>query len=253
MTTKIIPDRIMDNGYGILVPTTVDKTLWNRAMTDIAKNNTWCPDISRIIFNVGERVLESHVDEKTGKKIVDKTAPMLTTVMEFNDNTKVVVSNSEHDPITLVKDPETGVMTASERDKEIGVAYATLKKLIGVPDEKGMVIGKGFGRILKEIVNMGYDTAVQTRKNDMKKAEAKARALLAKKNAKPKQPRESLAHAVDRLSEALDKMNAPAKASACESKSDDTKTSKAKSMKAKKSWCQKPAVPRKRNAKGQFV
>jgi len=239
------------NGKPILanVPRPADLGLWNRALTDISINNTWCPDVTRIIFNVGERVTKFHMEKQkngTEKKVIDATEPTLATTMFFNDNTKVTCLNSVHDKITLVKDKETGVMTASDVDKERGVVYCTVKKLISTIDPKtGEMKTEGFGRILREFVTMGWDQVVEDKKAAMKKAELKAAyaAQVKKAEATPKRKNNaSLYETVNHLADVVDKLDAKIIG----------KTEVApKKVAAKKAA--KKVFKQKRNAKGQFI
>lgn len=230
--------RILDvtgiNEMGVKQPIVHDIKLWNRAMADLAKNNTWCPDIVRIIFNVGDRKVKGGVQ------------PTLATTVFFSDNTKVTCLNSEHDKITLVKDPKTGAMTASDVDKERGIIYCTVKKLISKIDPStGEMKTEGFGRILRELVAMGWDQRIEDKKLADRKAAAKARAKeLAQLPAKPKRQNASLCETVNRLADAVEKLEAKV-----ESKS----TPAPKKVSSKKD-ARKPAHKvQKRNAKGQFV
>lgn len=259
--TKRILDVTGTNEMGVKQPVVHDIKLWNRAMVDIAKNNTWCPDIVRIIFNVGERKVNGGVQ------------PTLATTVFFSDNTKVTCLNSEHDKITLVEDPKTGAMTASDVDKERGIIYCTVKKLISsvepkvkkdkagkdVLDENGNPVyeydefgnlayemkTEGFGRILRELVASGWDQRIEDKKIADRKAAAKARAKeLANLPAKPKRQNASLYETVNRLADVVEKL---------EAKVDSKSTSAPKKVSLKKSARKVAHKVQKRNAKGQFV
>lgn len=170
------------NPAGLKTPTVKDRKLWNRMMEDVQRTNAWCPDVTRIIFQTGERTVGDH------------TEPTLATTMFFSDNTKVTCINSIHDKITMVKDPATGVMTASDVDKERGIVYCTVKKLVGEYEEGNKNLKtSGFGNILRELVAMGHDPNVdrvkaemQTQANRVKHEEIHRQAV-ARKAAKPKQ------------------------------------------------------------------
>lgn len=227
--TKRILDANETNEFGAKQPLVYDAKLWNRMISDVAKNNTWCPDVTRIIFNVGERKVKGGVQ------------PTLATTMFFSDNTKVTCLNSEHDKITLVKDPKTGATTASDVDKERGVVYCTVKKLISTIDPStGVMKTEGFGRILRELVAMGWDQRIEEKKLADRKALLKAKAAEAKKVAKPKRPNASLYDTVNRLADVVEKL---------ETKVNAKEASEPKKVAAKKA----ARKPQKRNAKGQFV
>lgn len=249
--TKSVNIGVDDNGDMIYakVPRPVDIHLWNRALTDISTNNTWCPDVVRIIFNVGERTTKFHMEkQKNGveKKVVDATEPTLATTVFFNDNTKVTCLNSIHDKITLVEDKKTGAMTASDVDKERGVVYCVVKKLISTIDPcTGEMKTEGFGRILRELVASGWDQAVEDKRAALKKAEQKAAFAAKVREAASKPKRKdnaSLYETVNHLAEVVDKLDSkinwkvPVVPKSVASKKEAKKTSK-----------------QKRNAKGQFI
>lgn len=249
MTNRIVDGLVM-LPTGILAPARMcSKKLWNRAMTDINENNTWCPDITRIIYNTKTSDWKRDengkpVHDKNGKKVrVELESPILATTVEFNDDTKVTVTNSINDKIGLAKDEKTGVVTASDAAKEAGLVYAIVKKLIGKADDKGTVTGNGYGRILRDLVAGAWDQNVEEKRAEMQKAVARAKHEDLRKNAKPKAKRMSLAQAMDKLSEVVKDIE-----------SIKSKVSVADSKPARKLWAKKPTkASRKRDAKGRFL
>ena len=83
-----------------------------------------------------------------------------------------------------------------------------MKKVFGVPDCHGNVLGNGFGRKLNDIVDAAYDSQVENSKRKAAKAEAKAKYEATKGTAKPKRQRESLAKTIDRLTDILEALEA---------------------------------------------
>lgn len=118
------------------------------AVKSIARNNTFMPNIDRVIYNTN---------------VEDGNHCTLVTVVYFKDGTKVTVKNSERDDITLVErklklsdGTEKTIKTASEQSKEIGLVYALAKRLICTFDERGTVNGKGFAGFLLKAINKAH-------------------------------------------------------------------------------------------------
>jgi hypothetical protein len=142
-------------------------------MRELFERGCAMPDIARIYFNLGKADVKVHVDE-SGRKVVDKSYPTLTTVVAFVDGSKVTVVNSEHDPI---KFDENG--DVSRESKETGLVYALVKRMFSVYSGSmhiGNVIltSSGFGRQLNELIDSAYDPKLEAAKRAAAAAEAKA-------------------------------------------------------------------------------
>lgn len=175
-------------------------------MRELFERGCAMPDIARIYFNLGKTDVKVHVDE-TGRKVVDKSYPTLTTVVTFVDGSKVTVVNSEHDPI---KFDENGYV--SRESKETGLVYALVKRMFSVYSGSmhiGNVIltSSGFGRQLNELIDSAYDPKLEAAKRAAAAAEAKAAheaRQAAAKARKAKNP--SLAETVRELKTVVDVM-----------------------------------------------
>lgn len=192
---------------GFLIRTT-DSDKWDSFIKSMVNNNTFCPGIKRVIFNLKTTetrpVLDTAgkpvTDEKgrVKRQVVDVT-PELATVVYFMDGTKCTVVNSDKDVVTTEEKEvfywdlkadgsETQVKTgrkvkvASEAAKEAGVVYAIVKRIfgnVGRVDKQGKlhedeIDGNGFGRKLRDIVETAEDTQYEVAFNDeMKKLAVK--------------------------------------------------------------------------------
>ena len=179
---------------------THDSDEWNSFIKSMTLNNTFCPGIKRVIFNLKTTETRPVLD-LAGKPVTDdkgrvkheqyEVTPELATVIYFNDGTKCAVVNSDKDVVTpeekevtyFVTDAsgkETEVKTgrkvrvASEAAKEAGVVYAIVKRIfgkIGRVDKQGKVHedeidGNGFGRKLHDIVDSAEDNQYEVAFND---------------------------------------------------------------------------------------
>lgn len=203
-------------------------------------SNAYVPPISRIIFNLKttETIAQKDAD---GKPILDAKGrvkrevvackPILATIVYFRDGTKVSVVNSDVDTVKteqkeitytdLAKDGKEVTVksgkfatVATEAAKEAGVVYAIVKRIFGLIDLKtGNVSGNGFGRQLKEIVSMAYDTQYQKVWGDVFKdlcrKEHEERQEAAKKRRANRRPslEDSVAALVKQNAELLAKLN----------------------------------------------
>lgn len=171
-------------------------------------NNTYMPAINRIIYNVGKKAYpkhdaNGHKIKENGKIVMSEPMDVLSTVVFFVDGTKVVVTNNEHDGIELetktVADGIT-VKVASERSKEIGLMYALVKRLMGLPDENGTIKPHGFINAIQKFVRNAYDTKLESAKKAYNDKLAKEAAK--QKAAEPKAKNPSLAQVVNDLNDA---------------------------------------------------
>lgn len=187
---------------------TNDSDKWDAFVKSMTLNNTFCPGIKRVIFNlkttetrpVLDLACNPVTDEKGRvKRQVVEVTPELATVVYFMDGTKCSVVNSDKDVVTTeekevfywdvkpdgsdvkVKTGRT-VKVASEAAKEAGVVYAIVKRIfgkIGRTDKQGKlhedeIDGNGFGRKLRDVVESAEDTQYAVAFNDeMKKLAAK--------------------------------------------------------------------------------
>jgi len=186
-------------GDKIISPNTSTKN-WNKFVDDMERNNTYIPEPVRVIYNIGTKaypILENgkRVKDENGKVKYGTPVKVLTTVVFFDDNTKVSVTNSENDGVKFIQtnaipgDPESPIVeVADEASKETGFVYASLKRACGIPDGNGNIVGNGFGRKLRDIVNNAYDTGLQEAANKYKNKLAKDKYEAAKGTAKPKRP-----------------------------------------------------------------
>lgn len=197
------------------------------AFRELLRNNTFMPDIKNVIFSLkttepardanGQKIK----DENGHVKMVALNHPILATTIDFVDNTRVTVKNSMADDVDTMtvmldasgnvtkeqKDCVKSVIVATEASKELGIVYGIWKRLLGKIDNRGTVAGDGAGRVLRDIVSNAYDTNLESVKNDLKKAAAKAKheelQKAAKENAE-KNP--SLAKTVRDLSTTVEKL-----------------------------------------------
>lgn len=190
------------------VTRTTDSTKWDSFVQSMVRNNTFCPNIKRVIFNLKTTETRPVLDA-AGKPITDEkgrvqrqtvdVTPELATAVYFVDGTKCTVVNSDKDLVTTEEKEvtyvdcdksgkeftvKTGrkVKVASEAAKEAGVVYAIVKRIygkIGRTDKQGKlhedeIDGNGFGRKLRDIIDFAEDTQYEAAFNDeMKKLAAK--------------------------------------------------------------------------------
>lgn len=179
---------------------TEDPDKWDSFVNSMVANNTFCPGIKRVIFNLKTTETRPVLDlagkpvtddkGRVKRQVVDVT-PELATIVYFNDGTKCSVVNSDKDVVmteekevtyfvTDASGKETEVKTgrtvkvASETAKEAGVVYAIVKRIfgkIGRIDKQGKlhkdeIDGNGFGRKLRDIVETAEDNQYEVAFND---------------------------------------------------------------------------------------
>ena len=199
------------------------------AIRELLQNNATMPDIKNVIFSLkttepardanGQKIK----DENGHVKMVALNHPILATTIDFIDNTRVTVKNSMTDDVDTMtvmldasgnvtkeqKDCVKSVIVATEASKELGIVYGIWKRLLGNPDNRGTIAGDGAGRILRDIVANAYDTNLESIKNDLKKAAAKAKHEEIQKAAKENADKNpSLAKTVRDLSATVEKLTA---------------------------------------------
>lgn len=181
---------------------------WEAFIKSMDRNNTFCPGIKRILFNLKTTEVRPVLDadgnpvkDEKGrvKRQTVEVTPSLATIVYFMDGTKCAVVNSDKDVVTLVDKEVTyfetkkdgtqvevktnrKVKVASDAAKEAGVVYALVKRLFGTiendPEKKGYgvdVKGDGFGRKLRDICDSAFDTQYEAAFSDeMNKLSVKA-------------------------------------------------------------------------------
>lgn len=158
-------------------------------------NNAFMPSIKRIIYNIGKKAYpkrdeNGHKIMDNGKIVMSEPMDVLTTIVFFDDDSKVVVTNSEHDGIELETKnfaDGTTVKVASEHSKEIGLMYAIVKRLIGLPDKNGTIKPNGFINTIQKFVRNGYDSKLEAAKKAINDKIAKNAAKM--KAANPTTPK----------------------------------------------------------------
>lgn len=178
-------------------------TISDDVVRSLEKNGTYLPDVERVSFKLvtEDRIPKTDKDGKPvlgedGKPAYDvrplgRTA--LRTKVWWADGTTTTVRSSKHDLVeTEEVEMEDGskVTVATECSKTFGVMAAVVKRTCGVPGEDGEMVDTGVGRILTEIVEDGYDKAVEDAKARIRKAKsAEAKKKAAEAKAQPKKPR----------------------------------------------------------------
>lgn len=194
-------------------------------LAELRANNCTMPNIKRIIFNLKTSAPKrdesgKKVRDANGNVVMESIDPILTTRVQYVDDTFTIVQNSKSDKIDIVTimldadgnvtiDPDkkaSVVFDATTASKEIAITYSIFKRICGKVLPSGEVVGNGTGRILNELVDNAYDTPVQEARQKLQKAAAKKRHLEAEKNAKPKKVRKSLHETVEKLDEVVTNM-----------------------------------------------
>lgn len=183
-----------------------NESLGDRVVESLMKNNTFVPNVERVIFNTKttDEVAKKDADGNPVKddkgRVVKETValenPVLVTVVYFKDGTKVTVKNSDKDAITLVDEKvklsdgtETTVKTASRESKEIGLVYAIVKRIVCGYDDGGNVQNAGFAKFLHKVVENATVQDISEAKLAGERKVSKARAKEAKAVVKDKAPK----------------------------------------------------------------
>ena len=189
---------MIDDGYGLRV--TDDDELLEAVVTSLARNNSFCPGISRTIYSLSKKR-----NEKTHRNDY-----ILATTVFFKDGTKVTVKNSMNDKVNVITEKvklsdgtTRDVETASVESREIGLVYAILKRMICVPEESGTVEGKGFANFLRKKVGAAWNQNIEEVRTKAEN-EIRKNALRNKKPvAKKRDEKPSLRKCVQELAEAV--------------------------------------------------
>lgn len=173
----------------------------SQVMKSLCHNNTFCPNIKRVIYNI---------DTYRGEKSHRKEHTLATTVF-FADGTKTTVKNSIHDKVDVVMEKvklsdgsEIEVETASRESKEVGLVYAIVKRLIGEPDENGTV-GGHYCTFLNKTVTKAFDQPIEKAKNVAEEKIRKSKKVASKKKSNDEQP--SLRRCVQSLTDIIGKID----------------------------------------------
>lgn len=169
----------------------VDDRLLECAVAAIARNNTFVPNIERVVFNTN----------------ADGERPVLATVVYFRDGTKVTVKNSAMDEVKLVDrtvklsdGTERKIRTASRESLEAGLIYAIAKRVICGFDDNGNVQGTGFAKFLEGQLKDAHVQDVE----DFKVAEERRIARKGRQASEQKPPKkENLRDTVKALSKTV--------------------------------------------------
>lgn len=173
-----------------------------QVVKSLSWNNTFCPNIDRVIYNLGKvRGKKSHRPEYT-----------LATTIFFVDGTKTTVKNSVHDKVAVeiekIKLSDGKVIeveTATREAREVGLVYAIVKRLIGEPTENGEVKGH-FCSFLNKTVDAAFNQPVENAKTQAEEKIRKAKAKEMKKN-KVKKEQPSLRKCVQSLSDIISRLD----------------------------------------------
>lgn len=177
-----------------------DDEIVSQVMKSLCFNNTFCPNIKRVIYN-----LDAHRGEKS-----HRTEYTLATTVFFTDGTKTTVKNSVHDKVGVIKErvklsdgSEIEVDAPSIESREVGLVYALVKRLVGEPDEKGAVTG-GYCTFLNKTVKNAFVQPIENAKNAAEEKIRKAKKNELKKKVKTEQP--SLRKCTESLSDVINKL-----------------------------------------------
>lgn len=179
----------------------------------LSRGGVYVPKISRIMFNSGKKAVKSHSEKFIGpdghegvRKIIDESRPVLATVIEFTDGTKVSVTNSVYDGLTVDANGNP-----TREAKERGIIYALAKRILSgqydiTLDGELTLATEGFGRILNDLVDSAYDFQLEAAKAKAAKAEAQRKHAELQANAKLRNS--SLADCVNSLKSCIDTLRA---------------------------------------------
>lgn len=171
----------------------IDKT----SFREVIENNCTMPHIVKVIYNLQKKATENAPDT-------------LATIVWFDDNSKVIVKNSVHDPITLEDKTLTDgsvIKVPSRQTKEVALMYAILKRMTSTFDENGKILNCGLNRYLNILIDefstVENETNAEVR---IAKQAAKKAHLERQANAKPKAKRYSIHETLEKMNMVLDKL-----------------------------------------------
>lgn len=200
-----------------MIPVIQNDSIKAGVLAEIYDNNCYMPHIDRVIYNLGKKSYPKfdengkRIKDDKGNVVMTEPVDILTTIVYFDDKSKVSVTNSSLDGLTF-KDVKLSdgsfERTASEPSKEMGLVYALVKRLTSSPDENGEFKNTGFGRKLRDEVAMAYDTAIERAELKIARAKSKAEHEAMLNTAKPKKKRYSIAETLERMNNVMDKFEA---------------------------------------------
>ena len=126
---------------GNVIGVEYDDSLYAPVMESMSRNNTFCPGIKNVIF----------YDNFHSCKVF------------FKDGTSVEVRCSKED----------------HPSKDAAIAFALMKRLYGVPDEKGKIVDANVGGHLRKLVESAFDQDAN-KKSDKKLEKAKKESFIKK-------------------------------------------------------------------------
>lgn len=189
--------KVTDNG---IVLNDSDEIV-SQVLKSLCYNNTFCPNVKRVIYNLSSRRGEkSHRKEYT-----------LATTVYFADGTKTTVKNSVHDKVDITTEKvklsdgsEIEVETATVESREVGLVYALVKRMIGEPDENG-VVSKGLCTFIGKMIASATNQPVENARLEAEEKIRKAKKSELKKASKKEKP--SLRGCVESLSDVIDRLD----------------------------------------------
>lgn len=158
---------LTDGTLGYFIP----KTDINQDMIEAIKyNGTYLPEIVSVKFNT-KTATETARRDANGKLVINPATgkpyrdsvkldkPIYTTIVDFADNTRSIVTCSAND----------------HYDRETGVINAIIKRIMGKIGPTGTIEGNGTGIRLKRLVDSGVDQQAEAERIKKEKIAAKAR------------------------------------------------------------------------------
>lgn len=172
---------VVDEDTNEVIGYNVDEHLGDQVVKSLMFNNSFVPNIERVIFSTKTENLDR---------------PVLATTVFFADGTKVTVKNSDKDEVTVVDKAvklsdgsEISVKTASQESKEIGVVHAIVKRCVCQYDESGNVTNAGYAKFLHTTVEKAHVQEIERAKVSAERKLSKRKAAQAEKTAKPNKDR----------------------------------------------------------------
>lgn len=139
-------------------------TLDEISARELAMNNCTMPHVNRVIFRLND---------------TKKDYPVLTTIVFFDDSTKVVVQNSYLDPVS-VKDRTlsdgTTIKIPAIASREAAVNYAIVKRIFSSFDNDGKIIKSGLSSFYDDVFSVSSIENLDEAEAKISKAKAKAAA-----------------------------------------------------------------------------
>lgn len=190
------------------VRVTENDNILGAVIASLTRNNTFIPNIDRVIYNLGKKIVKGGENEES------YPVDILATTVYFKDGTKVTVKNTIKDKIQVITEKITlsdgsvkEVRTASHDSREIGLMYAIVKRLIGTPSESGEINGNGFSGFLRDQVKSALNQNVESVRVSSEKALKKNQAKTSS-TSKKNDHKASLRKVVEDLSKVVESLAA---------------------------------------------